>query len=83
MEARGKLVQPSLVSLRRHGSKTKALGSSNNRHRPQMAKVPMVPTTRGDGSRGRGDATNKEHVLPATARGARGGRALRMERRGL
>jgi len=81
MEKGGKFVQPSLVPPRRLGSETKAVGSSGNRHRLQVAKVPVVPTSRRDGNQDRRDATSKKPYLSAAERGARGGRALCMERR--
>jgi hypothetical protein len=82
MVKRGKLVQPTVVPSRRSSRKAKAAGGSGHRDCAQVTSLPVVPTARGDGLRDRGDASRPESFLSAAARGARGGRSLRMERHG-
>ncbi len=52
-------------------------------HRPKMASLPVVRPLPRDGLRDGRNAPLKEHFLSTAARGARGGRAFRLERRGL
>ena len=82
MVKRGTLVQPAVVPPRRPSRKAKAVGGSGHRDCAQVASLPVVPTGRGNGLRDRGDASRPEPFLSAAARGTRGGRTLRMERRG-
>ncbi len=81
MEKGGKLVQPPVGPTRRPRGEAKTVESTGNSHRPKMAEIPVVPAASRDDIRNDREATSKKPFLPPTARGTRGSRALRVERR--
>ena len=83
VEKRGKLVQPTLVPARRTSNTTKILGSDSDGHRPKVVPIPVISATSRDGIGDNRNATGQKSALSATERRTRGGRALRMERRGV
>jgi hypothetical protein len=83
MTRREEMVQPPVDPPRRLSGKAKAVKSSGHGHRPKMAKVPVISTSRGARHKDSVDPTGKKPLLSAAATGAHGGRVLRMERRGI
>ena len=74
---------PPVVPTRRPRGEAKAVRGNGDGHRTKVAEIPVVLAASRDGIRNDRDATSKKPLLPPTASGTRGGRALRMERRGL
>ena len=83
MAATNQLVQTTLVPPRRPRGKVAAIRCGGHIHRPQLATLSVVRPSLRDGLRDGRNASFQEPLLSTSARGARGGRVFRLERRGL
>ncbi len=83
MESRNKLVQPPMGAARLPGHQVSKLGSGGDCHRPLLAQKTVVRAPRSDVDRVRRHAPQQRPLLTAEASGTSGGRAFRVERRGL
>ena len=77
------LVQPTLGPHRRPGRQAAAVGGFGHRHRSPMADQALVPPPVRDGLRVHRLPSDPRPLLSVEAARARGGRASRLERRGL
>jgi hypothetical protein len=80
---RDQLLQPPVVRTTRPLRKTTPVGRIGHRHRTQLAPQTVVPRLAQHGHRDHPLPRLTRHVLPRSARLARGGRTTKMEHRGL